>query len=119
MVPFVNRFETEYNTGMSEAEETRRAQAAAAGREAIAGYLHDPSPRVMRALLENSHLSEEDVVIIARRKNLPSGILELIFKDKRWSESYPVRLALARNPRSPLSVSLAIARYLRIFDLRK
>ena len=91
----------------------------AAGEKEIAGYLHDPSPRVIRALLQNRHLVEEDVLIIAKRKNLPSDVLEMIFKDKRWAESYPVRHALARNPRSPLSVSLSIARYLRSFDLEE
>jgi hypothetical protein len=104
---------------MSESEETRSAQAAAASEEEIARYLHDPSPRVIRALLENRRLAEEDVLIIVKRKNLPSDILVMVFKDKRWSESYPVRLALARNPRSPLSVSLTIARYLRFFDLEE
>jgi len=104
---------------MSESEETRRELATTAGEEEIASYLHDPSPKVIRALLQNRHLSEEDVTIIAKRKNLPSDILETIFKDNRWAESYPVRLALARNPRSPLSVSLTIARYLRIFDLEE
>jgi hypothetical protein len=108
-----------YNWSMSESEETRREQAAAAGEEEIAQYLHDPSPRIIRALLENRHLAEEDVLIIAQRKNLPPEILEKIFKDKRWSTSYPVQLALARNPKSPLSVSLTIARYLRIVDLEE
>jgi hypothetical protein len=104
---------------MSESEETRSLQAAAASEETIAGYLHDPSPRIIRALLENRRLAEEDVLIIVKRKNLPSDILERVFKDKRWAESYPVRLALARNPRAPLSVSLTVARYLRIFDLEE
>jgi hypothetical protein len=104
---------------MSESEEIRSAQAAAASEEEIARYLHDPSPRVIRALLENRPLAEEDVLIIVKRKNLPSDILVMVFKDKRWAESYPVRLALARNPRSPLSISLTIARYLRFFDLEE
>lgn len=104
---------------MSESEETRREKAMAADGEEIARYLHDPSPRVIRALLENRRLTEEDVLIIVKRRNLPSDILEMIFRDKRWSESYPVRHALAQNPRSPLSVSLSIARYLRIFDLEE
>jgi hypothetical protein len=64
-------------------------------------------------------LLEEDVLIIAQRKNLPPDILEYIAKDKRWAESYPIRLALAKNPRSPLSVSLTQARYLRLFDLEE
>jgi hypothetical protein len=104
---------------MTEAEEIRKEQAMAAGEDDIARYLHDPSPKVIRALLGNRRLAEEDVLIIAKRNNLTSDILEMIFKDKRWAESYPVRHALARNPRSPLSVSLSIARYLRLFDLEE
>jgi hypothetical protein len=119
MMAFVNRFETLYNGVMSESEEIRKGLATTAGEAEIARYLHDPSPRVIRALLENRGLAEEDVLIIAKRKNLPADILEMIFKDRRWAESYPVRLALARNPRSPLSVSLTIARYLRLFDLEE
>jgi hypothetical protein len=57
--------------------------------------------------------------MIANRKNLPGDILEAIARDKRWAESYPVRLAIARNPRSPLTVTLSIARFLRIFDLEE
>jgi hypothetical protein len=104
---------------MADSEEMRSVRAAAASEEEIAGYLHDTSPRVVRALLENRRLAEEDVLIIAKRKNLPPDILTMVFRDRRWAESYPIRLALARNPRSPLSVSLNIARYLRIFDLEE
>lgn len=104
---------------MPDSEETRLEQAAAAGEEELSRLLHDPSPKVIRALLGNSSLTEEDVLIIANRTNIPSDILQSIARDKRWSESYPVRLALARNPRSPLSVSLTMARFLRIFDLEE
>ena len=104
---------------MLETEAIRVELAAAANLEEIQKLVHDPSARVIRALLQNSNLAEEDVLIIANRTNLTQDILELIAKDKRWSESYPVRLALARNPRSPLAVSLSVARFLRIFDLEE
>ncbi len=93
--------------------------AAAASAEEIAHYVQDPSPKVIRALLGNRRLIEEDILIVANRKNVPADILESIARDKRWSESYPVRLALARNPKAPLSVSLPIARFLRLFDLEE
>ena len=102
---------------MLEAEEKRIELAIIADGEEIAQYVHDPSTKVIRALLGNRHLTEEEVMIIANRKNVPADILEMIAKDKRWAESYPVRLALARNPKSPISISLSIARYLRLFDL--
>ena len=104
---------------MLEAEDKRTGLAATASAEEIPQYVQDPSPKVIRALLGNRQLTEEDILIVANRKNVPADILEIIARDKRWSESYPVRLALARNPKSPLSVSLSIARFLRLFDLEE
>jgi hypothetical protein len=102
---------------MTDAEKARKEQALSTSEKEIAGLVHDVSPTVIRALLNNRNLSEDDVLAIAARKNLPADIFELIAKDKRWVKSYPVRLALARNPKTPLSASLSIARYLRLFDL--
>jgi hypothetical protein len=98
-------------------EETRIAHAASADGDQILTLLHDPSPQVIRALLGNRNLREEDALVIASRKNLPADVLELIAKDFRWAESYPIRLALANNPKTPLSVSLSLVRYLRLFDI--
>jgi hypothetical protein len=102
---------------MNDAEEIRIEQARSAREEEIAWLLHDTSPGVVRALLGNKRLTEDDVLVMANRKNLPSDVLETIAKDKRWAESYPVRLALAKNPKTPLAASLSIARRLRLFDL--
>ena len=104
---------------MLETEDKRTELAATASAETISQYVQDPSPKVIRALIGNRQLTEEDILIVANRKNIPADVLEIIARDKRWSESYPVRLALARNPKSPLSVSLSIARFLRLFDLEE
>jgi hypothetical protein len=102
---------------MADAEQTKLEQAASADKEHILTLLHDPSPQVIRTLLANRNLSDEDVLVIAARKNLPPDVFAEIARDRRWSESYPIRLALASNPKTPLSVSLSLARYLRLFDL--
>lgn len=102
---------------MSGADAHRASLAASAGEEEIVNFVHDPSPRVIRALLENARLCEKDIVTIAGRTNISGALLEAIAKNRRWAESYPLRLALAKNPNTPLFVSLSIARYLRLFDL--
>jgi hypothetical protein len=102
---------------MSDAEEGKIARAAYADSDQIVKLLHDPSPEVLKALLGNSNLREDDVLVIANRKNIPGAVLDMIARDKRWTESYPVRLALAKNPKTPLSVSLSIVRYLHLFDI--
>ncbi len=104
---------------MTETEEKRLELAAAAGKEEMQEYVHDPSSRVLKSVLQNRNITEQEVLTIANRKNITGDILEMIAKEKRWSESYPVRLALVRNPRSPLFVSLSAARFLRVFDLEE
>lgn len=102
---------------MIESEGRRIELAAAAQEDELMPLVHDPSPRVILRMLDNRNLTEEHVLVIANRKNLPPEVLSAIFGDKRWSESYPVRLALAKNPKTPLFTALSIARFLRLFDL--
>jgi hypothetical protein len=102
---------------MLEPESQRTELAASAQEKELTLLVHDPSPKVIMAMLDNRNVTEEHVLIIANRKNLPPEVLNAIFRDKRWSESYPVRLALAKNPKTPLFTALSIARFLRLFDL--
>lgn len=102
---------------MSRDLDDRILKASGAGPEDITRFLHDPSPNVIKALLDNKNLTEQDALIIANRKNLPGETLQAIYNDRRWADSYQMRLALAKNPKTPLFVSLSIARGLRLFDL--
>jgi hypothetical protein len=102
---------------MTEPEGKRIELAASAREDELALLIHDPSPKVIMVMLDNRNVTEEHVLIVANRKNLPPEVLSMIFRDKRWSESYPVRLALAKNPKTPLFTALSIARFLRLFDL--
>jgi len=102
---------------MTESEGKRIELAASAREDELTLLVHDLSPKVIMAMLENRNATEEHVLIIANRKNLPPEVLGAIYRDKRWSESYPVRLALAKNPKTPLFTALSIARFLRLFDL--
>ncbi len=100
-----------------ETMEQRIERAAIVQEKGIDSFLHDPSPRVLKALLANNMLTEEQVLIIANRRNLSGDILDAIAKDRRWASSYPLKLTIAKNPKSPLFVSLSLARHLRLFDL--
>jgi hypothetical protein len=100
-----------------ETVEQRIERAATVREEGIDSFLHDPSPRVLKALLSNRLLTDEQVLVIANRRSLPGDVLEAIAKDGRWAGSYPIRMAIAKNPKTPLFVSLSLARHLRLFDL--
>lgn len=97
--------------------EQRAESAATVREEGIDSFLHDPAPRVLKALLTNRLLTEEHALVLANRRNLSADVLEAIAKDRRWADSYVLRMAVAKNPKTPLFISLSLARHLRLFDL--
>jgi hypothetical protein len=79
--------------------------------------VHHPSPKVTSSLLLNENLTEELAIIIANRKNLSPEILENLYLDIRWKDSYRVMLALCKNRKTPQKISLSIIKSLRVLDL--
>ena len=85
----------------------------------LAGQLrHDPSPRVIAALLENPRLTEGLLAPLAHSETAQPAILDLLANDRRWGVRYDLRLALARNPRTRLPTALRLLGGLRKVDLR-
>jgi hypothetical protein len=68
--------------------------------------LVDPEPKVAGAALINPRLREEDLLLGLRQPTAPRALIEAAASSSRWSESYGVRLTLALQPRTPLSVAL-------------
>lgn len=79
---------------------------------------HDPSPQVIAALLDNPRLTEGMLAPVLHSASTSPAILELIANDRRWGVRYPLRLALVRNPATPLKISWRLLESLRKADLR-
>ncbi len=102
--------------GLAVGEKVSLARRAGAG--VIAHLRHDPSPRVIAALLDNSRLTEAQLAPVVHRATTPPAVLELIAADRRWGVRYPLRVALARNPATPLATAWRLLAALRKSDLR-
>ncbi|MEW6068659.1 MAG: hypothetical protein AB1610_10265 [Nitrospirota bacterium] len=85
--------------------------------EELKTLVYHPSSEVILKLLQNKNLTEELTLIIAGRKNIDRRILESIYKDIRWMESYPIMLTLCKNHKTPQKISLSLLKSLRILDL--
>ena len=86
-------------------------------RSVIAFLREETAPRVISALLQNPHTIEDDVLRLINDEFTEPEILSAIGKEYKWSASYPVRLALVRNERTPLPLSLSFLSKLRKQDL--
>jgi hypothetical protein len=80
--------------------------------------LFDPDARVIRTILGNPRLTEAEVVKLAPSRRTTPEALEVIAQEDRWIARYPVKVALANNPITPLRVVLGLLPYLLHQDLR-
>jgi hypothetical protein len=84
----------------------------------LAQLRHDPTPRVIAAMLDNPRLTEGTLAPLVHGETTPAPVLELLAGDRRWGARYPLRLALARNPATPLGAALRLLPALHKPDLR-
>jgi hypothetical protein len=67
--------------------------------------LRDPHPDVIRRLLANPKLTEDDVLTLAVRRPCQPEVLSEIARSPRWTHRPRIRMALILNPDTPMDVS--------------
>jgi hypothetical protein len=93
-------------------------QLASAGtEEELKSLVHHTSHHVVSRILLNSNLTENLAIVIAKRRNISAGILEDLYVDKKWRDSYRIMHALCKNPKTPQKISLSLIKTLRILDI--
>ncbi|MBK8173410.1 MAG: hypothetical protein IPK60_24175 [Sandaracinaceae bacterium] len=96
----------------------RKSLARTHNRDLIARVLRDPSADVMRILLGNPRITEDDVVRLCARRPQSGRVLMEVFRHTRWVTRYRVRTALVRNPYTPLEIALQLVPHLTSQDAR-
>ncbi len=97
--------------------EERIKKAMTGGRELIRGMLRDPSDKVVTALLSNRNITEDELITLARRRDLSSDTLGVIAGMKAASKEYRLSSVLVNNPRTPRRMALSLIRKLRLRDM--
>jgi hypothetical protein len=98
----------DYGTGRSLTLGERKALARRPTRKAMEKLLADPHPVVIRTLLANPKVVEDDVIrLTARRPNLPEVLAE-VARSPRWAHRVRVRMAVVLNPDSPPELAIPL-----------
>ena len=87
--------------------------------EARALLVREQNKLILSYLLQNPRMTEHEILRIAKEKSMPEEILHMLSKKKEWMKKYPVRLALAQNPKTRLPLALKLLGTFRDADLRK
>jgi hypothetical protein len=97
----------------------RRSLAKGTEKPTLEKLLLDPDVLVIRHLLENPRITEDDVIRIAARRPIPGSTLNEIARSRRWISRSRVRVSLARNPYCPTDVALRVLGSLPLRELRE
>jgi hypothetical protein len=96
----------------------RLALAMKGTREERAVLVRDPNKIVAAAVLSSPKVTESEIASIAKMANVSEDILRIIGNTRAWMKSYAVTTALARNPKTPLAVSMNLLARLNEKDLK-
>ena len=98
----------DYGAGRELTLGERKSLARSPSRHSFEKLLSDPHPQVIRQLLMNPRLTEDDVVRLAARRPARIEVIEAIAQSSRWLSHARVRLTILLNPGSPPSVAMAL-----------
>ncbi len=96
----------------------RKALARRPSRDLLVKVIRDPHPDVVRILLGNPRLTEDDLVRLCARRPIAPEVLREVARSPRWVVRYRVRLAILRNPHTPLDLALPLVAGLNAQDAR-
>lgn len=97
---------------------SQRLKAAVKGsREMRAILVRDPNKMICTAVMSSPKLTEQEVEGIARMANVAEDVLRIIGSNRAWMKNYSIALGLAKNPKTPLAMSMNLIHRLSDRDL--
>jgi len=97
----------------------RKALARRPDRFALDRLLRDPDPTVIRNVLGNPRITENDVVRMAARRPAYPQVISEIARHPEWASRARVRMAIVQNPHSSPDISVPMVRLLIRPELRR
>lgn len=91
----------------------RKALARTHRRDKLTLLIRDPHPQVVAIVLDNPHITEQDIVKMAAARPAVPESLAKIAAHPRWSVRHAIKRALVLNPSTPLADAIRIATTLR------
>lgn len=86
----------------------RKSLARSWDRTVLERLLADPHADVVRLLLGNPHVTEDDILRIATARHASAMVLGLVLRSRRFGTAPRIRRALVRNPKLPQATALRL-----------
>jgi hypothetical protein len=96
----------------------RIALAMKGNREERAILIRDPNRIVTAAVLSSPKMNDTEVAAIAKMQNVSEDVLRTIAHNRGWLKNYTVVLAVVKNPKTPVALSMNLMTRLIEKDLK-
>ena len=87
------------------------------GREIRGILLKDTNKLVMLGVLDNQKITESEIELIAKSRQVPEEALRAIAKNREWLKNYAISFALVTNPKTPPGIAVTLISTLKVKDL--
>jgi hypothetical protein len=106
------------NQKISKMSFTQRLKAAMKGtREIRAILVRDTNKMIAAAVMSSPKLTEQEVESIARMASVSEDVLRIIAHNRAWMKNYKIALGLAKNPKTPVAVTMNLIQRINERDL--
>lgn len=104
-------------TSLSPDQVNALQQALNANQEELFQLLLSPDTEIITVLLKNPHLTEDHLLALLKRRDLPETLLKNIHQRHANQLSHRLLLALVKNPNIPGALMRNLLPHLRLFEL--
>jgi hypothetical protein len=88
-------------------------------KEARGILIRDTNRLVARAVIESPRITDGEVIMAASSRSCSEDVLRVIYNSGEWLKLYQIKLALVKNPKTPLSVAMKWLAVLRDSDVKQ
>ncbi|SMC20095.1 hypothetical protein SAMN02746041_00809 [Desulfacinum hydrothermale DSM 13146] len=87
-------------------------------KEARTLLMQDSNRVVQLAVLDNPKVTTSEVAAYANSRSVTEDVLRKIAANREWIKLYPIRLALVKNPKTPVGIAVKLVNTLLVQDLK-
>lgn len=88
-----------------------------ADKEGRSLLLKDTSKLVVMAVLNSPKITEQEVEMLAKSRNVSDEILRAVARKREWVANYGIKLGLVSNPKTPVGIALSHLTAIKTRDL--
>jgi len=81
--------------------------------------VRDPNKIIGVAVVKSGRITEPEVMAIATNRSINEEVIRALTENREYLRKYPVKLALANNPKTPIPTAIGLLNSLHVNDLKK